>query len=144
MYVAVKGLLFENSKLLLLKKRHEGFWDIPGGRIEFGESIEAALRRELAEELPNAGNVIIRELVGVRKKPEPLEDGRELFLVYYRISAALPNEVAVSNEHTEARWFNQQEIETLPAPYNAIYADLFAQLWWWEMRKPKKNVQRIS
>ena len=140
MYVAVKGLLFENSRLLLLKKKHEGFWDIPGGRIEFGESIEVALQRELSEELPNASNFLIRELVGVRKKPEPLEDGTELFLVYYRVRATFSEQIAVSDEHTEARWFNQQDIESLPTPFNAIYADLFAQLWWWELHKPKRNL----
>ena len=139
MYVAVKGLIFEEGKLLLLKKKDEGFWDIPGGRIEFGESIEVALQRELAEELPSAKDVLIRELVSVRKKPEPLEDGNELFLVYYRVRVMFPGAIVVSDEHTEARWFAQHEIESLPAPYNSIYADLFAQLWWWEMRKPKKK-----
>ncbi len=138
MYVAVKALLFKNSKLLLLKKKHEGFWDIPGGRIEFGESIDSAMMRELMEELPNASNLRIRELVGVRKKPEPLEDGTELFLVYYRVRADLPERIAVSDEHTEARWFSQQEIELLPTPFNTIYADLFAQLWWWQLHKLKK------
>lgn len=142
MYVAVKGLLFEDNKLLLLKKKDEEFWDIPGGRIEFGESIESALKRELAEELPNCTNVMIRELVGVRKKPEPLIDGNELFLVYYRVRVQLPEQIMVSDEHTEARWFNQHEIETLPDPYNAIYADLFAQVWWWELHKPKRVSNR--
>lgn len=139
MYVAVKALIFEDGKLLLLNKKHEGFWDIPGGRIEFGETIESALKRELAEELPNSSDVMIRELVGVRKKPEPLADGHELFLVYYRVRVVLPEYIVVSDEHTEARWFSQHDIEALPAPFNAIYADLFAQIWWWEHHKPKQK-----
>lgn len=122
LYVAVKGLFFEDSKLLLLKKKDEGFWDIPGGRIEFGETVELALQRELTEELPGINDLTIRELVAVRKKPEPLSDGIELFLVYYRVHAHLPVEIQVSDEHTEARWFDQQEIESLPAPYNEIYS----------------------
>ena len=34
-----------------IKKRHGGFWEFPGGKINEGESLESATKRELAEEL---------------------------------------------------------------------------------------------
>jgi 8-oxo-dGTP pyrophosphatase MutT (NUDIX family) len=44
------GLLLHDGKVLLQRKRDEPIWALPGGRIEFGETPEAALRREWIEE----------------------------------------------------------------------------------------------
>jgi len=50
------GILVREDGALLLATRPEGkpcagFWEFPGGKIEAGESVEQALRRELHEEL---------------------------------------------------------------------------------------------
>ena len=49
------GILKRGDKLLVaerpLDKPYSGFWEFPGGKIEAGESGEAALSRELLEEL---------------------------------------------------------------------------------------------
>ncbi|WP_166156709.1 MULTISPECIES: NUDIX domain-containing protein [unclassified Neochlamydia] len=47
------GVIFQDSQILLTQKQsgpYEGLWGLPGGAIEFGETPEAALRRELLEE----------------------------------------------------------------------------------------------
>ncbi|MES2461548.1 MAG: NUDIX domain-containing protein [Armatimonadota bacterium] len=45
-------VLWQDKVLLVLKSRgpYIGSWDLPGGRIEFGESPEITLKREMAEE----------------------------------------------------------------------------------------------
>jgi len=50
------GVLIRGDGAFLLTSRpvgkvYEGYWEFPGGKVEAGESVEAALRRELIEEI---------------------------------------------------------------------------------------------
>jgi len=50
---AVYGMIVENNQMLLVQKStgpFKGLWDLPGGRIEFGEAPETTLIREVLEE----------------------------------------------------------------------------------------------
>ncbi len=50
------GVLFDGAGRFLMTSRphgkvYAGWWEFPGGKLEAGESVEAALRRELREEI---------------------------------------------------------------------------------------------
>jgi 8-oxo-dGTP diphosphatase len=50
------GVLIDKQERFLLTSRpagkvYAGYWEYPGGKLEAGESVEQALRRELHEEL---------------------------------------------------------------------------------------------
>jgi 8-oxo-dGTP diphosphatase len=51
----VAGLIFEQRRLLVCQRNAQSSfplkWEFPGGKVEKGEAHEAALRRELKEEL---------------------------------------------------------------------------------------------
>ena len=51
--VRVSGLLVEDQRLLLVRQQRggEAYWLLPGGGVEHGESLSAALEREMLEEL---------------------------------------------------------------------------------------------
>lgn len=49
------ALVYRQQKLLICKrsaqKQHGGLWELPGGKLEQGESLQACIQRELLEEL---------------------------------------------------------------------------------------------
>ena len=53
-HIGAYGLVIKDNKILLIKKKggpYDGKLDLPGGTIEFNESIEESLKRELLEEV---------------------------------------------------------------------------------------------
>ena len=49
----VKAICVRNGKVLLIHepKQRSGWWEMPGGGLDFGEDIKLGLRRELEEEM---------------------------------------------------------------------------------------------
>jgi 8-oxo-dGTP diphosphatase len=51
--VRVSGILIRDGAMLLIahKKKDDRYWLLPGGGVEYGESLDKALEREFREEL---------------------------------------------------------------------------------------------
>ena len=66
--LAVSAAIFRANRILLVRRARspaKGVYSLPGGRVEFGESLHAALHREVAEE--TALSIEIVELAGWRE-----------------------------------------------------------------------------
>lgn len=48
--VDVRGAVFQNEKILLVKEREDGCWTLPGGWADIGESPKESIEREIYEE----------------------------------------------------------------------------------------------
>lgn len=69
--IAVNALIFEAERVLLVHRRDIDWWNLPGGGMEVGETVEEALCREVREE--TGLEVAVEYLVGVYSKPQKQE-----------------------------------------------------------------------
>ncbi|WP_297499128.1 NUDIX hydrolase [Thermococcus sp.] len=69
--LTVDGVIIHDNGVVLIKRRHEPFkgkYALPGGFVEYGETVEEALKREMKEE--TGLDVIPLKLVGVYSRPD--------------------------------------------------------------------------
>ena len=92
------------------------YWEYPGGKVEPGESLEAALVREIREELDTE--------INVDKFLTTIEwDYPAFHLRMHCFMCSLLTEALHLNEHEDARWLTVDELHTvnwLPADYQLI------------------------
>ncbi len=49
--ISIKALVLNEEKRFLLSKEDNGFWELPGGGMEFKEKPQECLKREIMEEM---------------------------------------------------------------------------------------------
>lgn len=87
-------------------------WDIVGGHLEPGESVDDALRREVREETGWDLSVVLGRVHQLRYRGDDgIDRIEEDFLV--RVDGDLDRPSRTAAEHTEYRWLGPDEIDEL-------------------------------
>jgi 8-oxo-dGTP pyrophosphatase MutT (NUDIX family) len=106
------------DQILLVRRSDDGYWELPGGRVEVGESAAAAVVREVTEE---AGvDITVIALAGVYSDPAhvlayPCEDRiYQQFAVCFHALSAARDAHPDQDETASAAWFHPDEAIQLP------------------------------
>jgi len=102
--LAVSAAIFRDDKILLVRRARspaKGFYSLPGGRVEFGETLHVALHREVGEE--TALKIEIAGLAGWREVlPEAAASGHYLIMSF--AARWIAGEPLLNDELDDFRW----------------------------------------
>jgi ADP-ribose pyrophosphatase YjhB (NUDIX family) len=108
--VAVCAVIEHEGQYLLARRSDIGWWNLPGGGLEYDETVEEGLAREVLEEI--GAEVEIARLVGVYSKPRK----REVVLSFLCRLAPHSPEPRASEEVAEVAWFAPDAFPTQLLP----------------------------
>jgi 8-oxo-dGTP diphosphatase len=102
--LAVSAAIFRDDRVLLVRRARspaKGFYSLPGGRVEFGESLHTALHREVDEE-----TAIRIEIVGLAGWREvlPGAGGGGHYLIMSFAARWTAREPVLNDEHDDFKW----------------------------------------
>lgn len=102
--LVTNGIFLKNSKILLVKRNKypfSGYWEIPGGHVEYGEMVDKAIAREMKEELSIRAK--IKRLFGVYSSPK--RDPRYHTVGVFYLLEITKGKIRLSEEASEFRYF---------------------------------------
>ena len=109
--VAVGGVILSGRKVLLVQRSkppNKGSWAIPGGKVEYGETLKEALIREMKEEL----NIEVqpKDLIGV---VEIIKEGFHYVILDF-LCEVKSGEIKAGSDALDARFFSIEEMTKIP------------------------------
>lgn len=120
--VSSDAIIEKDGRVLLIKRRFDpfkGYWCLPGGGLEEGETLEECAVREVKEE--TGLKVSIESTVGVYSDPGRDPRGQVISVAY-----SLNIEgggIDPGREVLEAEWFNPEEVPELGFDHEEMLSD---------------------
>ncbi|MDO9104605.1 MAG: NUDIX domain-containing protein [Methylovulum sp.] len=113
--IGVAGIVFNNQQQVLLIRRNQrpaaGLWSVPGGKLEAGETLVDACRREIQEE--TGLNVDVKTITAVVERR--LEGFHYVIMDFLALpSGEEDNAPVAQSDAADARWVGLENLPDYP------------------------------
>lgn len=121
--VGVGAVVFDGGRVLLVRRAHaplKGEWNLPGGAVELGETLESALVREVTEE--TGLDISVGPVVEVLDRVQRAPDGRVEyhFVIIDYLCTVRGGVVAHGSDASDVCWVPVSELSTFRVTNKAI------------------------
>jgi 8-oxo-dGTP diphosphatase len=113
--LGVSVAIWRSHRVLLVRRGHAPFkdhWSLPGGRVEWGETLQDAARREIAEETGLAIGPL--KLVETLDMIDATKDAVRGHFVVVVFTASANGMAIAASDAAETGWFTEAELAALP------------------------------
>ena len=109
--ISVKGVLIHRGRVLLLRNER-GEWELPGGRLDDGETPEEAVAREIREET----GLMVSVTSLVDAWVFAVTPGKKVLVLEYACRLKGKGGVTISHEHSRHAWLALATVKREPLP----------------------------
>lgn len=120
--VTVDAVVVENGEILLIKRGIEPFkdkWALPGGHVDYGETVEQAVIRETKEETDL--DIKPSVLIGVYSDPKRDPRGHTVGMAF--LCRAKKGQAKAGDDAAETWWFPLDDLPDLAFDHAKIIED---------------------
>lgn len=113
--VAVGAIVVEAGRVLLIERGHppnQGQWSVPGGRIEWGESMVEAVIREVREE--TGLDIEVGPLVELVERMDDADPPTYHFIIVDFLARSRGGTLVAGDDASAVRWVAPNEWDALP------------------------------
>ena len=110
--VAIRVLVVQDKKVLLVKEVSDNWWALPGGGVNHGETVESALVREVEEELGVPASEVYSDFQIVHYNIGSVVNAVPRMNLFFK--ASVPEGLLKkTNDTTELQWFTKADFLNL-------------------------------
>lgn len=129
--VDVRGAVFKDGRVLLVREAIDGLWTLPGGWADIGDAPSEAVEREIREESGYEAKAVKLLAVEDRKRRHP-PSAHDVYKMAF-LCDLVGGEARTSAETTEVGWFGEDDIP--PLSLGRVTAEQIAR-WFKHWREP--------
>ena len=130
--VDVRGAVFRDGQVLMVREAADGLWSLPGGWADVGDSPAQAIEREIREESGYQAKAIKLMALEDRKLRHP-PSTFEVYKVFF-LCELVGGEAKTSNESLDVGWFAKDDLP--PLSIGRVTAEQI-QRWFKHWRHPE-------